>query len=91
LPNLEIYGFLGADIRAIGYNYFLEGSRFHDEPWTVQPERHVWDFDFGVTARFRNYNITYAVIRRSEEFVRTVGTDSGINTFTSLSLTVGLR
>lgn len=91
LPNLAIYGFIGADIRAVAYNYFLEGSLFRDEPVTVEPERYVWDFHFGVTARFRRYNITYAVVRRSEEFERTVGNDSGIHTFTSVSLTVGFR
>lgn len=91
LPDLGIYGFIGADVRAVAYNYFLEGSLWRDEPVTVEPERFVWDFHFGVTARFRRYNITYAVVRRSEEFERTVGSDSGIHNFTSVSLTVGLR
>ena len=91
LPNLEIYGFVGADLRAVAYNYFLEGSLFDDEPLTVDPKRYVWDFSFGVTARFRHFNITYAVVRRSEEFERTVGSDRGIHGFGSLSLTVGIR
>jgi lipid A 3-O-deacylase len=90
LPALEIYGFVGADIRAVAYNYFLEGSLFEDEPYAVEPKRYVWDFNFGVTARFRHWNITYAIIRRSEEFERTVGTDRGIHSFGSLSFTVGV-
>jgi hypothetical protein len=91
LPNLGIYGFVGVDFRAVAHNYFLEGSLFRDEALTVEPKRFVRDLHVGVTARFRHYNLTYAIVRRSEEFERTVGTDSGIHTFTSLSLTVGLR
>ena len=91
LPNLEIYGFLGADVRAVAYNYFLEGSLFDEEPVTVDSKRHVWDFTYGVTVRFRRYNISYAVVRRSEEFERLVGTDRGIHKFGSLSFTLGIR
>jgi hypothetical protein len=91
LPHLEIYGFMGADIRAVAYNYFLEGSLYRDEPYTVDPKRYVWDLTFGVTARFRRYNVSYAVVRRSEEFVRTVGDRNGVHEFGSLSFTVGIR
>lgn len=91
LPNLEIYGFLSVDARAVAYNYFLQGSLFADEPYTVEPKRYVWDFSFGLTARFRRFNITYAIIRRYAEFERTVGTDRGIHSFGSLSFTVGSR
>jgi hypothetical protein len=90
LSNFEIYGFVGADIRAVAYNYFLQGSLFDDDPVTVDPERWVADVHLGVTARFRRYSITYAMVRRSEEFERTVE-GSGDHSFASLSLTVGLR
>jgi len=88
--ELEVYGFFGWEIRAVAYNYFLEGSLFDTEPITVDAERYVRDFSFGVTARWRRYNLTYSVVHRSEEFERTVGTDSGVHTYGSLSLTVGL-
>ena len=90
-PNLEIYGFIGAEGRAVAYNYFLEGALWDDEPQAVEPKSYVWDFNFGVTARFKHYNITYAIVRRSEEFERTVGTDDGVHSFGSLSFTVGIR
>ena len=90
-PNLEIYGFIGAEGRAVAYNYFLEGALWEDEPYAVEPNSYVWDFNFGVTARFRQYNITYAIVRRSEEFERAVGTDDGVHSFGSLSFTVGIR
>jgi len=90
-PNLEIYGFIGAEGRAVAYNYFLEGALWEDEPYTVEPNSYVWDFNFGVTARFKNYNITYAIVHRSEEFERTVGIDDGVHSFGSLSFTVGIR
>lgn len=91
LSDLELYGFVTADVRAVAHNYFLEGSLFRDEPVTVEAERYVWEFIFGLTARLRRYNITWAVVRRSEEFERTAGTDSGKHSYTSLSLTVGIR
>ena len=37
----RIYGFLGVNLRAVGHNYFLEGSRFHDDPFTVEREELV--------------------------------------------------
>jgi lipid A 3-O-deacylase len=91
LQKFEIYGFVGLDIRAVAYNYFLEGALWEDELYTVDPERYVWDFTFGFTARYRQFNLTYAIVRRSEEFERSVGTDNGVHSFGSLSLTVGLR
>jgi len=63
---------------------------FDDDPVTVEPERWVADVHLGVTARFRRYSISYAMVRRSEEFERTVE-GSGDHSFASLSLTVGLR
>jgi len=91
LPNLEIYGFMGLSVRAVAYNYFLEGSLFGHERYTVDPHRYVWDFRVGVTARFRRYNISYVVVRRSKEFVRTSGNDRGIHTYGTLSFTFGTR
>jgi hypothetical protein len=89
--NFEIYGFVGADMRTVAYNYFLEGSLFEEDPYTVRAKRSVWDFTFGMTARFRHYYLTYAIVRRSPEFLRTIGTDPGVHSYGSLTLTVGLR
>lgn len=89
-PGLEIYGFVGADIRAVAYDYTLEGSLFADDPFTVHPKRYVWDLTVGVTTQFRRYNISYAVVRRSEEFDRAAQNGSGIHVFGSLSFTVDL-
>ena len=89
--NLEIYGFVSADLRAVAYNYFLEGSLFDNDPYTVDVKRYVWDFTFGMTARFRKYYLTYSIVRRSPEFERTAGADRGVHSFGSLTLTVALR
>ena len=91
LEHLEIYGFVGADVRGVAHNYFLEGSLFGDDAGAVDAKALVWDFKFGVTVRFKRTNITYAVVRRSEEFERTVGNDRGIHSFGSLSITRGIR
>jgi hypothetical protein len=88
--SLEIYGFIGVDLRAVAYDYFLEGSLFGNDGVTIDPERYVGDYTIGVTARFRRFNLTYAIVRRSEEFERTVGTDGGVHNYASLSLTLGM-
>jgi lipid A 3-O-deacylase len=91
VQDFEIYGFVGADARAVAHNYFLEGSLFEDDARSVEAKTLVWDFKFGLTARFKRTNITYAVVRRSEEFERRVGDDRGIHSYGSLSITRGIR
>ncbi|MGD8340200.1 MAG: lipid A deacylase LpxR family protein [Gammaproteobacteria bacterium] len=90
IGQMEIYGFIGIDARAVAYDYFLEGSLFDNDGVTIDPERYVWDFTIGFTAKFRRFNLTYAIIRRSEEFERNLGTDRGIHSYASVSLTVGM-
>lgn len=88
---LEIYGFIGVDARAVAYDYFLEGSLFDNDGVTIDPERYVFDYTMGITARFRRFNLTYAIVRRTEEFERNVGTNGGKHSYASLSLTLALR
>jgi len=90
--QVRIYGFLGASVRLVGHNYFLEGSRFHDDPFTVERENVVRELILGVTARYRGWAMSYTIHRRSEEFVRLVeGGDSGRHSYGSLRLTRGFR
>ena len=91
LSDLEIHGYVGGYVKAVGYNYALEGSLFDNDRYTVEPNRYVIEFRMGVTARFKRFNISYALVRRTKEFVRTAGDDRGIHTFGALSLTVGIR
>jgi hypothetical protein len=89
--DLEVYGFVGANLRAVAYNYFLEGSLFDEDLYPVRARRSVWDFTIGMTARYRRYYLTYAIVRQSPEFVRMAGTDRGVHSYGTLALTVGLR
>ena len=89
--NVRIYGFLGANVRLVGYNYFLEGSLFHDDPYTVERENVVREFIIGVSARYRGWAMSYTIRRLSEQFVRLVGDDSGRHSYGSLRITRGFR
>jgi lipid A 3-O-deacylase len=89
--QVRIYGFLGANVRLVGHNYFLEGSLFHDDPYTVERKNVVREFVVGVKARYRGWAMSYTIHRRSEEFVRLVGDDSGRHSYGSLRITRGFR
>jgi lipid A 3-O-deacylase len=91
LSAFRFYGFAAVDFRAVGYNYYLEGSRFDDDLNTVEPKDSVRDFTIGFTALYEGWNITYSIVRRSEEFVRTVGTDRGIHNYGSLTISRGIE
>lgn len=89
--QVRIYGFLGANVRIVGHNYFLEGSRFHDDPDTVERKDVVRELVLGVSARYKGWAMSYTIHRRSEEFVRLVGDDSGEHSYGSLRISRGIR
>jgi len=89
--QVKIYGFIGASVRIVGHNYFLEGSRFHDDPFTVERENVVRELVLGVSARYKGWAMSYTIHRRSEEFKRLVGDDSGRHSYGSLRITRGIR
>ena len=89
--QVRIYGFLGANVSLVGHNYFLEGSRFHDDINTVEREDVVRELVFGVTARYKGWRLTYSIVRRSKDFERLVGEDSARHSYGSLSISRGYR
>jgi hypothetical protein len=89
--QVRIYGFLGANLRIVGHNYFLEGSRFHDDPYTVEREDVVRELVLGVSARYKGWAMSYTIHRRSADFVRLAGDDSGRHSYGSLRITRGMR
>jgi lipid A 3-O-deacylase len=89
--KVRIYGFLGASVSVVGHNYFLEGSRFHDDPYTVEREKVVREVVLGVSARYKGWALTYKIVRRSPDFVRLVGGGSSRHSYGSLELTRGFR
>lgn len=88
--KVNIYGFLGTNVTAVGHNYFLEGSRFHDDPYTVEREEIVRELVLGVSARYKGWAVSYTIHRRSEEFKRLIG-DSGRHSYGTLLITRGVR
>lgn len=89
--QVRIFGFLGANVSVVGHNYFLEGSRFHDDPNTVEREDIVRELALGVSAHYKGWRLTYTIFRRSEDFVRLVGEDSSRHSYGSLTLSRAYR
>lgn len=62
------YGFLRADVHAVGYNATLQGGYFSsDNPHTVEPRRLVGEAEIGVAWADGPYAIRAGVVRRSNE------------------------
>jgi len=57
----------------------------------VEREDVVRELILGVTARYKGWAMSYTIHRRSEEFVRLVGEDSGRHSYGSLRITRGFR
>jgi hypothetical protein len=89
--QVKIYGFLGAKVRVVRHNYFLEGSRFHDDPFTVEREKYIREFTLGVSARYNGWALTYTIVRRTKDFERLVDGDSARHSYGSLQITRGIR
>ena len=83
-PQFEYYLFAGLDIRAVGYNVFLDGNFFRSSPG-VDREPVVYDVLSGLSLRYRTVRVSFTQIRRSEEF-SVNGIGSGHQTFHSLNL-----
>lgn len=66
---VECYAFVGAEIRYVAHNIFLDGSLFQDSH-SVDKESIVADLSAGVRFRFpwRSLTLDYAYIRRGNEF-----------------------
>lgn len=79
----EWYAFVGADLRAVAHNIFLDGTVFRESP-DVERRDFVYDLTFGVSARYGGFRISITQVRRSEEF-RTPFGGGGTQTFHSFN------
>ncbi len=79
----EWYGFIGADVRYVAHNVFLDGTLFRDSPG-VDRHNMVGDLRLGLSLRYKEFRISYTRIWRSEEFATSVG--GGTQAFDSLNL-----
>jgi hypothetical protein len=64
-PNLIL--FAGGEERLVGRNIFLDGNSFSDGP-NVRKRNFVTDLQAGAMVTYKNYQVGYTAVRRSEEF-----------------------
>ena len=82
--SFEWYGFVGADLRYVARNIFLDGTVFRGGP-SVDRRELVHDFTAGVSARIDTYRLSVTRIFRSEEFT-TPFSSGGKQSFYSLNI-----
>lgn len=61
------YLFAGFEVRAVGRNIFLDGNTIRDSR-SVEKERWVGDFQWGVVLTFETCRLSYTHVSRSKEF-----------------------
>ncbi len=66
-PLWDAYLFAGADGRAVAVNIFLDGNHFQDS-YSVDKKHFVYDLTTGASARYKQWRLTYTLVRRSDEF-----------------------
>lgn len=83
-PRYEWYGFVGADVRYVAHNIFLDGTVFH-KSFAVDPRNLVSDLTIGASMRIDVLRISLTRIFRSEEFTTPFG-GGGKQSFYSLNI-----
>jgi len=83
-PRYEWYGFVGADVRYVAHNIFLDGTVFH-ESFSVDTRDLVSDLTLGASMRIDALRISLTRIFRSEEFTTSFG-GGGKQIFYSLNI-----
>lgn len=64
----QLYAFLDAEGKLVGYNALLEGPMFSNgSPHTVDPRRFVLDTEIGAAWQYGNFSLRYAIAMRSTE------------------------
>jgi lipid A 3-O-deacylase len=81
----EWYVFAGADLRAVGYNIFLDGNMFRSGGPSVNRHDFVHDLKAGISVRIAPVRISLTHLRRSEEYA-TPRAGGGIQQFQSLNV-----
>jgi len=68
------YVWLGTEARLVGFNAFLDGNLFRDDP-SVKRKPFGHDLQFGVTAVWRGARAGFTFVTRSKEFETQAGAD----------------
>ena len=83
-PRHEWYGFIGADVRYVARNIFLDGTLFH-KSFSVDRRDVVRDVTVGASMRIEALRVSLTRIFRSEEFTTSFG-GGGKQSFYSLNI-----
>ena len=83
-PRYEWYGFVGADVRYVAHNIFLDGTVFH-ESFSVDSRNVVRDVTLGASMRIDALRVSLTRIFRSDEFTTPFGS-GGKQIFYSLNI-----
>jgi hypothetical protein len=83
-PRYEWYGFVGADVRYVAHNIFLDGTVFHNS-YSVDARDVVHDLTLGASMRIDALRVSLTRIFRSEEFTTPYGS-GGRQIFYSLNI-----
>lgn len=83
-PRHEWYGFIGADVRYVARNLFLDGTVFH-KSFSVDHRNIVRDVTIGAAMRIEALRVSLTRVFRSEEFATPFG-GGGRQVFYSLNI-----
>lgn len=77
------YGYLRAEVKAVGYNATLQGGYFANQTLALHPQRSVGELELGYQWRSEKYGLSASVLRRSTE-IRELSNAVGAQNFAKL-------
>lgn len=80
------YLFAGVDARAIARDIFLDGNTFRDSPSVEDRKVFVGDFQSGLALRYKNTQVAFTYVHRTEQF----RAQDGPQRFGAISLSLAL-
>jgi len=80
------YLFVGADVRAVARDIFLDGNTFRDSPSVRERRPLVGDLQGGIALQYKNAQLAFTYVHRTEQFVQ----QDGPQRFGAISLSVAL-
>jgi lipid A 3-O-deacylase len=83
------YGFLRAEVKAIGYDATLQGGYFNKQELAVHPKPAVGELELGYQWRGATYGLYASIIRRSNE-IKELDNSMGVQNFARLQFIYGM-
>lgn len=67
------YIFVGGDVRAVARDMFLDGNLWRDGPRVTDRRTAVADLQLGAAVHYRNVQVAFTMVNRTEQFKRQAG------------------